>query len=132
MDVSAEQQTIDRLNEGLRVYRRFGFRLLGIFVLGLAAVIALGYLSTALSPPYGVYIFGEDLSTWGLIVMLLLLITEVTWESRQIRKALNDPQFPPEHYLGITSGLPVIAQRAKDIGMEWSGFFRPLRPSRRK
>ena len=130
--MSVDQRTIDSLNSALRVYRRLGLRLLALFVLGFAVVIALGYLSTALRPPYGLYILGEDPSTWGMVVLLLLILGEFWWESRQVRQALDDPNFPSEAHLGLLSGLTVMAQRAKAIGMEWSGFYGPLRPARGK
>ena len=130
MGIGTDRRTIDSLNAALRVYRRLGFRLLALFVLGFGAVIALGHLGPALRPPYGLYVLGQDLSTWGLVVLLRLVLVEFWWDGQQVRQALDDPNFPPEPYLGVLSGLTVVAQRAKAVGMEWSGFYGPLRPAR--
>lgn len=132
MNLSLDHSTVDELNLALRLYRRMLVRLLAILVLGFAAVLALGRLGTWLSPPYGLYILGEDLLTWGLIGVLALLFAELWWEGRQIGRALNDPALMSSSVAGLMSGLGVIAQRANAMGMEWSGFFGPLRPVRRK
>ena len=115
----------------LRLYRRLMARVVLIVVLGLVADIGLAFLGTWLSPPYGVYVLGQDLMTWGMIAVLVLLLAEIWWDGRQIGRALNDKVMLYLPALGLMSGLSLIAQRAKAMGMEWSGFYGPLRPARR-
>ena len=122
--------SVDELNLALRLYRRLMLRLVLIVVLGFAAVFALGALGTALAPPYGLYVLGWDLGTWGLVILVALLIAELWWDGRAIGRALNDPVLLGFPVIGVLSGLGVIAQRANAMGMEWSGFFGPLRPVR--
>lgn len=132
MTLSLDHSTVEELNLALRLYRRLMARLPAILILGFAAVLALSRLGTWLSPPYGLYLLGEDLTTWGLIAVLALLFAELWWEGRQIGRALNDPALSSSPITGLMSGLGVIAQRANAMGMEWSGLFGPLRPVRRK
>ena len=127
-----DQSTVQELDRALKLYRRLIFRLLAIVVLGFVAVIALSKLGTALAPPYGLYLFGTSLTSWGLIGVLLLLFAELFWEGRQIGRALNDPIMLSSPVAALMSGLSVIAQRAHAMDMEWSGFLGPLRPSRAK
>lgn len=129
---SLDHSTVEDLNLALRLYRRLMVRLLAIVALGFAAVFGLSLLGTWLSPPYGLYIFGQDLMTWGLIALLFVLFAELWWDGRQIGRALNDPTLLSFPVAGLMSGLGVIAQRANAMGMEWSGFFGPLRSVRRK
>lgn len=125
-----DQSAVEELNDALRLYRRLLFRLVAIFVLGLAGCWGLSLLGTYLSPPYGVYIFGESLSTWGLLAIVVLLIAEMWWEGRQIGRILNDPVLMTSPIVSLISGLTVIAQRARAMGMTWSGFLGNLRPVR--
>lgn len=132
MQQSLDITSIEKLNLALRLYRRLLFRLVGIVVLGFAGVIGLSYVGDLVSPPYGLYIFGESLSTWGLTVLLILLIGEIWWDGRAIGRLLSDPVLLYVPVIGIMSGLNVIAQRANAMGMEWSGFLGPLRPARKR
>lgn len=127
-----DQSSVEELDRALRLYRRLVFRLLGILVLGFVVVILLSKLGTALSPPYGVYVFGTSLTSLGLIGILVLLFAEMFWEGRQIGQALNDPVMLSSPIAALMSGLGVIAQRAHAMNMEWSGFLGPLRQSRAK
>lgn len=132
MSASLDASSIEELNLALHCYRRLVIRLVALLVLGFAAIIALARLSTWLSPPYGVYILGEDLATWGLIAVLALLVAEIWWEGRRIGLALNDPTLLASPIVGVLSGITVIARRATAMGMEWSGFLGPLRPVRHR
>ena len=132
MEQNLEQSSVEDLNLALRLYRRLFFRLFLLFFLGFPAVIGLSFLGTYLSPPYGLYIYGESLSTWGLIVLVTLLIAECWWEGRAVGRALHDSILLGFPVVGLLSGLSVVAQRANNMGMEWSGFFGPLRPRRRR
>ena len=132
MEQNLEQSSVEDLNLALRLYRRLFFRLVLLFVLGSPALVGLSYLGTYLSPSYGLYIYGESLSTWGLIVLVSLLIAEFWWEGRSIGRALDDPILLGSPVIGLMSGLGVIAQRANALGMEWSGFLGPLRPRRKR
>ena len=126
------QSSVEDLNLALRLYRRLLLRLVLIFVLGFAAVIGLSFLGTYLAPPYGLYIFGESLSTWGLIVLVVLMLAECWWEGRAVGRALQDPILLRSPMVGLLSGLSVVAQHANAIGMEWSGFLGPLRPRKKR
>lgn len=130
MTVTLNQSSVEELNLALRHYRRLPLRLLLILVLGFAADFGLGWLGRWASPPYGVYVFGEDLATWGLIALLALTFAALWWEGRQIGRALNDPVLLASPVTGLMSGIGVIARRADAMGMKWSGFFGPLRPVR--
>ena len=129
-NLTQSQPSVAELNLALRLHRRLLLRLVAIFFLGLAAVVGLSYLGTYLAPPYGLYLFGESLTTWGLIALLVLIIAECWWEGRCIGRALRDPLLLRLPLVGLMSGLGVIAQRAHALGMEWSGFLGPLRPRR--
>lgn len=130
MSSRLDHSSIEELNLALRHYRRLPLRLLIILVLGFAAAFGLGRLGTWLSPPYGVYVFGEDLATYGSIAVLALAFAELWWEGRRIGRALNDPVPPASPVSGSMSGLGVVARRADAMGMTWSGFFGPLKPVR--
>lgn len=132
MDSKAAPSSVEDLNQALRLYRQFIFRICAIAVLGFVVVILLAKLGAALSPPYGVYIFGEGLGTWGLIVLVAALIAQVWWSGRTIGKLLNDPVLKSVPAVGPMSAPTAIAQRAHAIGMEWSGFFGPLRPAKKR
>ncbi|GJE55212.1 MULTISPECIES: ABC transporter ATP-binding protein [Methylobacterium] len=132
MTLKLDQSSVEDLDLALRLYRRLVFRLLAILVLGFGAVIGLSHLGTALSPPYGIYILGWGLATWGLIGLLALIVLELWWEGRQIGRALNDPGMQASPIAGLMGGIGVIAERAQAMGMEWSGFLGPLRPARRR
>lgn len=131
MNRNLDHSIVEDLDLALRLSRRVMVRLPTIVVLGFAAVVGLAFLGTWLSPPYGLYNFGEDLMTWGLIALLIVLFAELWSDGRQIGRALNDPLLLWHPPLGLLSGVSVIAQRARTMGMEWSGFYGPLRPVRR-
>ena len=95
-------------------------------------LVGLSFLGTYLAPPYGLYIYGESLTTWGLIVLVALLIAECWWEGRAVGRALQDSTLLGFPVVGLLSGLSVVAQRANAMGMEWSGFFGPMRPRRKR
>lgn len=126
----SQSPSVEDLNLALRLYRRLLLRLVAILVLGLAAIVGLSYLGTYLAPPYGLYVFGESLSTWGLVGLLVLLIAECWWEGRALGRALQDPILLRSPISALLSGLTVVAQRANAMNMEWSGFLGPLRPRR--
>ncbi len=132
MEQNIEQSSVEDLDLALRIYRRLLLRLVVLFVLGMAAVVGLGYLGTYLAPPYGLRVFGQDLSTWGLMVLVVLLIAECWWEGRAVGRALQDPILLRSPIIGLLSGLGIVAQRASAMGMEWSGFLGPLRPRRKR
>lgn len=71
--LSLDYVSVEDLNAALRVFRRLPLELLGFLILLPIVGIGLSRLGTALSPPYGLYIFGQDLVTWGLLLMLALL-----------------------------------------------------------
>lgn len=132
MSLRLDHSSVEELNLALRLYRRLLVRLPLILVLGFAGVIVLSRLSTVLSPPYGVYLLGQGLETWGLLGLLALLFAELWWEGRQIGKALNHPGLLDSPIAGLLSGLHVIGERAAGIGMEPGFFHGPLRPIRRR
>lgn len=131
MSATLDQSSVEDLDLALRHYRRLTLRLPAILILGFAAAIGLSRLGVALSPPYGVYVLGWGLGTWGLIGVLLLMFVELWWEGRQIANALSDPEMQGSPIAGLMGGLPLIAERARAMDMEWSGFLGPLRPVRR-
>lgn len=120
--------TVEELNEALRLYRRLMLRVFAIVILGFIAAIVLGMLGNALNPPYGIYIAGEGLSTWALIVVLVLLIAELWIDGRAIGRVLKDPALLAMPALAGITAITVIAQRANALGMKWTGFFGPLQP----
>lgn len=132
MNLRLDQSSVEELNLALRLYRRLLVRLPLILVLGFAGSIGLLYLGYALAPPYGVYIFGWGLETYGLLATLAALILELWWEGRQIGRALDDPGMQDAPIAGLLGATGVIAERARAMDMEWSGFYGPLRPARRR
>ncbi|MBP0494546.1 hypothetical protein [Roseomonas indoligenes] len=128
--LSLDQSSVEDLDAALRLYRRLPLELLGFLVLLFAGMVGLSRLSTALSPPYGVYILGWDLVTWGLLLMIALLFGLLWWRGRQVGQLLNDPAIMASPVMSLPAGIGVIAERAKAMDMEWSGFFGPLRPRR--
>ncbi|ESZ04398.1 hypothetical protein NKH47_03820 [Mesorhizobium sp. M1060] len=82
MNSNVDLSSAENLNEALRLYRRLVLGIGAIAVIGFVAVILLAKLGTALSPPYGIYIFGEGLGTWGLIAVVAALVAQVWWHGR--------------------------------------------------
>jgi len=126
-----DQSSVEELNAALRLYRRLVFELLAFLLLGPVAMLGLIRLSYAISPPYGVYILGWDLITWGLLALLALLFGLFWWRGRQIGTVLQDPEMMATPISALLYGTGVIAERAKAMGMEWRGLYGPLRPSRK-
>lgn len=123
-----DHSSVEELNLALRHYRRLMLRLPLILVLGFAAAIGLSYLGTALSPPYGVYILGWDLLTWGLLGVLAILFAEFWWEGRQIGQALNSVEMQSAPIASLLGGQALIGERAREHGMKPGPFNGPLRP----
>ncbi|MCE4222643.1 ABC transporter ATP-binding protein [Methylobacterium sp. C25] len=123
--------TVEELNEALRLYRRTVLTVIALGVLGLPACWGLSILGTWLKPPYGLYIYGESLATWGLIVVVGLLIAQLWWGGRQIGRILSDPVTSAAPAIGVMTAQTVIAQRAHAMGMKWTGFFGDLQPVRK-
>lgn len=129
--LSLDYVSVEDLNAALRVFRRLPLELLGFLILLPIVGIGLSRLGMALSPPYGLYIFGQDLVTWGLLLMLGLLFGLFWWRGRQVGRLLNDPDILASPVMSLLSVPGVLAERAQALGMEWSGFYGPLRPRRK-
>ncbi|XYD10130.1 ABC transporter ATP-binding protein [Methylobacterium sp. NMS12] len=129
--LSLDSVSVEDLNAALRVVRRLPLELLGFLILLPIVCIGLSWLSTAIAPPYGVYFFGEGLVTWGLILMLALLFGLFWWRGRQIGLRLHDPDIVASPVMSLLSVPGILAERAQAVGMEWSGFYGPLRPRRK-
>lgn len=123
--------SVEDLNAALRIFRRLPLELLGYLILLPIVSIGLSRLGTALSPPYGLYILGWNLVTWGLLLMLALLFGLLWWRGRQIGRLLKDPGILAAPVMSLLSAPAVLAERAQALGMEWSGFYGPLRPRRK-
>lgn len=127
-----DQSSVEDLNAALRVYRRLPLELLLFLVVLAGSLILLPMLSTAMSPPYGVCLFGMGLTEYGLMLLLAALYGLFQWRGRQVAQALNDPGMLAAPVAGLLSGQSVIAERANAMDMEWSDFFGPLRPRRKR
>ncbi len=132
MEPNLEQSSAKDLDLALRLYRRLVFRFAVPFVLGIATMIGLDAPGTYLSPPYGIYVFGEDLGTCGATVFFVLGIAEFWWEGRAIGRVLRDSILLRSPIIGLLSVPGEVLRRAKAIGMERSGLFGPLRPQRKQ
>lgn len=126
--LTLDDVTADDLDAALRLFRRLPLELLGFLILLPVLGIGLSRLSTALAPPYGVYILGQGLVTWGLLLLLALLFGWLWRRGRQIGRLLNDPGLMASPATGLLSAPAVLARRAQTLGLEWTGFFGPLRP----
>ncbi|RYJ04286.1 MAG: ABC transporter ATP-binding protein [Acetobacteraceae bacterium] len=129
---SLNQASVEDLNAALRIFRRLPLELLGFLVLLPVSILGLSRLSTALAPPYGVYIFGQGLVTWGLLLLIALLFGLFWWRGRQVGRLLNEPALVASPITGLLSGTSILAEKASAMGMEWSGFYGPLRSRRSK
>ena len=118
-------------NAALRVVRRLPLELLGFLILLPIVGIGLSWLSTALAPPYGLSIFGQGLVTWGLLLTLALLFGLFWWRGRQVGLLLHGPAILASPVMSLMSVPGVLAARAQALGLEWSGFYGPLRPRRK-
>ncbi len=127
---SLDQSTVEELDAALRIYRRLPLELLGFLILLPVTILGLSRLSTALSPPYGVYLLGQGLVTWGLLLLIALLFGLFWWRGRQVARLLNEPALLASPITGLLSGTRIIARKATAMGLEWSGFYGPLRPRR--
>jgi hypothetical protein len=125
-----DQSSVEELDAVLRIYRRLPLELLGFLVLLPVSILGLSHLSTALSPPYGVYILGQGLVTWGLLLLIALLFGLFWWRGRQVGRLLNEPALQASPITGLLSGTAILAEKASAMDMEWSGFFGPLKPRR--
>lgn len=128
--LSLDHVPVEDLDAALRVFRRLPLELLGFLILLPVVGVGMSRLGTALSPPYGLYVFGQTLTTWGLLAMLVLLYGLLRWRGRQVGHLLNDPDILASPVASLPSVPGVIAGRARALGMEWSGFYGPLRPRR--
>ena len=128
---TADRPSVADLDAALRIYRRLLPVLLVIVVGGFAAVIGLSHLGTWLKPPYGLRVMGWTLTEWGLVLLVVGLLAYLWVTGRKLGRLLDDRTLLSFPIVGILSGLQVIAQHANARGMEWSGFFGPLRPARR-
>ena len=129
--LSLDHVSVEDLNAALRVFRRLPLELLGFLILLPIVGLGLSQLSTALAPPYGVYLVGQGLVTWGLLLMLALLFGLFWWRGRQVGHLLNDPNILASPVMSLLSVPGVLVERAQALDMEWSGFYGPLRPRRR-
>lgn len=129
---SLDQSLVEDLNAALRIFRRLPLELLGFLILLPVSILGLSNLSTALSPPYGVYIFGQGLVTWGLLLLIALLFGLFWWRGRQVGRLLNKPALIAAPITGLLSATGILAEKASAMDMEWSGFYGPLRPRRSK
>lgn len=129
--LSLDAVSVEDLNAALRVVRRLPLELLGFLILLPIVGIGLSWLSTALAPPYGLSIFGQGLVTWGLLLMLALLFGLFWWRGRQVGLLLHDPAILASPVMSLMSVPGVLAARAQALGLEWSGFYGPLRPRRK-
>ncbi|MGU3360411.1 ABC transporter ATP-binding protein [Methylobacterium sp. M6A4_1b] len=129
--LSLDYVSVEDLNAALRVFRRLPLELLGFLILLPIVCIGLSRLGTALAPPYGVYVLGQGLVTWGLLLMLVLLYGLFWWRGRQVGRLLNDPEILASPVTSLLSVPDVLARRAQALGMEWSGFYGPLRTRRK-
>jgi len=127
---SLDAVSVEDLNTALRVFRRLPLELLGFLILVPVALLGLSRLGTALAPPYGVYLFGQSLVTWGLLLILVALLGLMWWRGRQLGRLLNDREIQASPVAGLLSAPGVLARRAQALGLEWSGFYGPLRPRR--
>ena len=127
-----DQSSVEDLNAASRVYRCLPLELLLFLVVLAGSLILLPMLSTALSPPYGVYLFGMGLTEYGLMLLLAALYGLFRWRGRQVAQALNDPGMLAASVAGLLSDQSVIAERANALDMEWSGFLGPLQPRRKR
>lgn len=130
-DPTDDRPTVEDLDVALRIYRRLLPVLLAIVVGGFAAVIGFSHLGTWLKPPYGLRIMGWTLTEWGLVLLVVGLLAFLWIAGRKLGHLLDDHTLRTMPVVGILSGLQVIAQHAHARGMEWSGFFGPLRPAKR-
>ncbi|RUP15711.1 MAG: ABC transporter ATP-binding protein [Methylobacterium sp.] len=129
--LSLDAVSVEDLNAALRVVRRLPLELLGFLILLPIVGIGLSWLSTALAPPYGLSIFGQGLVTWGLLLTLALLFGLFWWRGRQVGLLLHDPAILASPVMSLMSVPVVLAARAQALGLEWSGFYGPLRPRRK-
>lgn len=129
--LSLDDVSVEDLNAALAVFRRLPLELLGFLILLPAVVFGLSQLGTAIAPPYGLYVFGWSLGTWGLLIMLALLFGLLWWRGRQVGRLLNDRDILASPVMNLLSVPGVMARRAQALGMEWSGFYGPLRPVRK-
>lgn len=127
-----DESSVEELNQALGIYRRFCIELLGIFILIPLVLLGMSRLSSALAPPYGLYFLGWDLTTWGLLAVLALMFGLFWLRGRQLATILHGPGMAGSPFWMVLNGIGVIAERAEQIGMEWSGFLGPLRNARRK
>lgn len=128
--LSLDYVSVEDLNAALRVFRRLPLELLGFLILMPIVVIGLSRLGTALAPPYGLYIFGQSLVTWGLLLMLALLFALLRLRGRQVGRLLNAPDILASPVMSLLSVPGVMAERARALDMQWSGFYGPLRSRR--
>lgn len=129
--LSLDAVSVEDLNAALRVVRRLPLELLGFLILLPIVGIGLSWLSTALAPPYGLSIFGQGLVTWGLLLTLALLFGLFWWRGRQVGLLLHDPAILASPVMSLMSVPGVLAARAQALGLEWNGFYGPLRPRRK-
>lgn len=129
--LEAAPLSVQTLNEALRLYRRLILRIMIVVFGGFALVIALSYLSHFLSPPYGVHLFGWSLTEWGMVILVVSLVGYLWRMGRRIGLLLGDPGILAMPVIGVLSAPAAIAPHAHAMGMEWTGFFGPLRPVKR-
>jgi hypothetical protein len=128
MQASKNGFTVDELNRALHLGRLMFFGIFAIVFGGFALSIAFAIIGNQFNKPYGLYIGGQGLGTWGLVFTLVALIVYMYWIGFKIGKVLRDPVMFLIPGLGIMLMGQVVTQRAKELNMKPGFLMKPLRP----
>jgi hypothetical protein len=124
--------SIDDLNQALALLRQVWRRSGVIFVLGIGLSMAFFWISRRINPD-GISIVGitsGELTFWGMMATLVVLLAQIYLTGRKIGRILQEPSLMS--LTGFMYAPLVIAQKASPLGMKPGFFLRPLRPIKKR
>jgi len=128
MSNNNDPSTVEELNAVLRLGRRMAIGMYSIIPIGFVLALILAIVGNQFNKPYGLYIAGEGLGTWGVGFTFIALLLDMYWIAFKLAKALRNPIIFVMPLFGIMLTGTVVTERAKKLNMKPGFFMGPLKP----